>query len=125
MLFSVAVAQDLHQIMLRPEFGPLHVARFHVSPDKEGLIGGYEVHMYQIVPSYHDVGRFTLFTTDLAHAYALYLPAGRLPYGSGRYRYRLIAMYKDGTQKDLGFAEHEVRRVLLRGVSPLRVEWTL
>ena len=67
--------------MMRPEFGPLYAARFHVHPEeiikaKNGLnsqvgdmarsihkITGYEVKFYKVEPNYQEIGSFPMFDT--------------------------------------------------------------
>ena len=124
--------------MLRSEFGPLHVARFHLHPEEilkekatqaqqanvfngAAKISGYLVKFYRTDP-YLEIGSFPLFDTDQSNAFALYLPAGRIPFGVGTYRYRLLAVFNDGSRMDLGSFDYSIKRMLLKGVSPLRIE---
>ena len=123
------LAFDYAKILIRPEFGPMHIARFHVDAihvsTGSNRISGYEVKMYQIEPHYLDLGTFSLSGTDKANAYALMFPAVKLPYGIGKVRYRLTAIQHDGKRIDLGSVDQQLQRVILRGIRPLRVEWVV
>lgn len=126
-------------LLERPEFGPVHVTRFFVDPtfmaktrsimggvaEEQKKIKGFEVQAYQVEPYYYEVGVFPLFPTDQANGYALVLPAEHVKRGIGTYRYRLIAIYNDGSKEEMGVREQQLERTWLEGVRPLRVEWKL
>lgn len=127
LLTSQVQANNIKPLLIRPEFGPMHVARFNLDTYQSALesdaVAGYEINLYQTTPKYMNIGTYPLFSTDKKNAFALLLPAGKIPYGTGMYRYRLIAIMKDGSKKDVAYVEQEIQRVLLIGVRPLRVEW--